>query len=145
MKRWMILFCLIGVFAGCKREKKQRSAIEDYAKTHNLNGQFTSSGLYYVIETEGTGGHPPSTSTVTVEYKGTLLDGTQFDATPFGKPAEFSLDQVIQGWQEGIPKFQKGGRGKLIIPSALGYGKQAQTKIPANSVLVFDIYLIDWF
>lgn len=69
------------------------------------------------------GGNPALANTVKVEYTGYLLDGTHFDATEVGKPIEFGLSQVILGWQEGIPKFQKGGKGKLIIPECIGLRK----------------------
>jgi FKBP-type peptidyl-prolyl cis-trans isomerase FkpA len=100
--------------------------------------------LFYTIETLGTGGHPISSSTVTVTYKGYLLDGSVFDSTERGKSVSFALRQVISGWQEGIPKFQKGGKGKLIIPSNMAYGRQSQPGIPKNSILVFDVALLDW-
>ena len=85
---------------------------------------------------------PTSSSYVTVVYKGYLTDGNVFDqskSTGLG----ISLTNVIKGWQEGIPYFKVGGKGKLLIPSALGYGAQTQGNIPANSVLIFDITLLD--
>lgn len=144
MKKWTLILAICAWLPSCKREEKERKQIEDYVSAHNLKGQFTSSGLYYTIDDAGSGGNPGSNSTVTVEYTGTLLNGSKFDGTTTGKPIEFGLGQVIQGWQEGIPKFQKGGKGKLIIPSALGYGKSNLPGIPRNSVLVFDVYLVNW-
>lgn len=128
----------------CMKEDKERKKIESYVQAHNLQGQYTSSGLFYTIDEPGTGGHPISSSTVTVTYKGYLLDGSVFDSTERGKSISFALRQVISGWQEGIPKYQKGGKGTLIIPSALGYGRQALPGIPKNSILVFDVALLDW-
>jgi FKBP-type peptidyl-prolyl cis-trans isomerase FkpA len=81
-------------------------------------------------------------STVTVAYKGYLTDGTVFDESD-SNGITFSLRNVIQGWQEGIPLFKEGGSGMLLIPSALGYGSSSQGQIPANSVLIFEITLID--
>ncbi|MBA3664253.1 MAG: FKBP-type peptidyl-prolyl cis-trans isomerase [Bacteroidetes bacterium] len=130
----------------CKKKKKSTQAkedekiITDYISANNLNASATGSGLYYVITTQGTGAQPNSNSTVTVKYKGTLKDGTVFDQSG---GATFSLSSVIKGWQEGIPYFKKGGKGVLLVPSALGYGAQATGNIPANSVLIFDVDLQD--
>lgn len=139
------LFLLSAV--SCKKHKISTQAkedekiITDYIAANNLNATATGSGLYYVINSQGTGAQPNSASTVTVKYKGTLKDGTVFDQSVNG--FTFSLNSVIKGWQEGIPYFKKGGKGMLLIPSALGYGSQATGSIPANSVLIFDIELID--
>ena len=97
--------------------------------------------MFYVIDNVGAGGNPNSSSNVTVIYKGYLLDGSVFDqSNPTG--VTLNLSNVIQGWREGIPYFKiGGGKGKLLIPSALGYGDQAKSSIPANSVLIFDIQL----
>ena len=125
--------------------KVDKALIEKYAKDNNLKAKSTPSGLYYVIEKEGKGAHPTATSTVKVHYKGTLLDGTEFDSSySRGEPTEFPLNRVVRGWQEGIPLLKKGGKGKLLIPSGMAYGPRAVgAKIPANSVLVFDIELLD--
>jgi FKBP-type peptidyl-prolyl cis-trans isomerase FkpA len=146
------VFTIIAVLAvlvvfSCKKKKISSQAkedekiITDYIAANNLNANATGSGLYYVITTQGTGAQPNSASTVTVKYKGYLKDGTVFDQSVNG--ATFSLGSVIKGWQEGIPYFKKGGKGMLLIPSALGYGAQATGNIPANSVLIFDIDLVD--
>ncbi|MGZ3901748.1 MAG: FKBP-type peptidyl-prolyl cis-trans isomerase [Bacteroidia bacterium] len=148
MKAKLILlaFILILTSLSCKRKKISNQAkedeklITDYIASNNLNANATGSGLYYVITTQGTGAQPNSNSTVTVKYKGYLRDGTVFDQNG---GATFSLNNVIKGWQEGIPYFKKGGKGMLLIPSALGYGAQATGNIPANSVLIFDIELLD--
>jgi FKBP-type peptidyl-prolyl cis-trans isomerase FkpA len=69
------------------------------------------------------------------------LDQKEFDK---GDKVEFPLYQLIEGWQIGIPKFGKGGKGKLLVPSRLGYGSSDRGSIPANSTLIFDIELLDW-
>jgi FKBP-type peptidyl-prolyl cis-trans isomerase FkpA len=71
-----------------------------------------------------------------------LTDGSVFDQSN-SAGVSFNLTSVIQGWQEGIPYFKKGGKGKLLIPSALGYGTQGTSGISPNSVLIFDINLLD--
>lgn len=130
----------------CKKKISQEEAdekiIQQYISDKGLNAKATGSGLYYVIDTEGTGDSPNLNSTVTVVYRGTLTDGTEFDKSGTSG-ASFKLSGVIKGWQEGIPLFKKGGKGKLLIPSALGYGAQATGKIPASSVLIFDVELLD--
>ena len=105
----------------------------------------TESGLFYIIDKIGTGGHPNISSTTKVDYRGYYLDDEEFDSSyKRGKPSEFALTEVIEGWQEGIPLFMKGGIGKLIIPSSLGYGSNPQGGIRKNAVLVFEIKLIDF-
>jgi FKBP-type peptidyl-prolyl cis-trans isomerase FkpA len=99
--------------------------------------------LHYIIEKEGTGEFPKLTDTVSVLYQGYFVNGDVFDQSS-NKPATFPLTGVIAGWQEGIRLFKKGGKGRLIIPSYLGYGSNSQNGIPRNSVLVFNIELTDF-
>lgn len=148
MKIKLLLFIIIICSFACKKKSTDSQATIDdkaitkYLSDNKLSATATGSGLYYIITTQGTGVNPQINSTVTVNYKGYLTDGTVFDQTsPSG--ATFGLSQVIKGWQEGIPYFKKGGKGKLLIPSALGYGSQATGSIPPNSVLIFDIELIN--
>lgn len=118
---------------------KDIGIIEDYLQAEGLVAQKTSSGLHYIITDEGAGGNPTSTSDVDVTYRGYLPDKTEFDG---GGRTTFNLRQVIPGWTEGIPLFKKGGKGVLLIPSALGYGNRPPTSsIPVNSVLIFDVEL----
>ena len=149
MKQISLLLLIILTLFSCKKKEdavSQAQLDEDiitkYISNNNLDATATGSGLYYVLNTVGTGLKPLGSSTVTVAYKGYLTDGEVFDeSTSAG--ISFSLDGVIEGWQEGIPYFKEGGDGILLIPSALGYGSQKQGSIPANSVLIFDISLID--
>ncbi len=148
MKRILLLSLIVLSFTTCKKRKVKTQAeldekiITNYISDNHLNATATGSGLYYVISVEGTGAQPNSGSTVTVNYKGSLKDGTVFDQSA-AVGVTFNLNTVIQGWKEGIPLFKKGGKGVLLIPSALGYGDKATGKIPANSVLIFDIDLIN--
>ncbi len=113
--------------------------IEEYLQQEGLVAERTASGLHYIIDVEGTGGHPSSNSDVEVTYKGYLTDKTVFDP---GSRTSFSLTRVIEGWTEGIPLFKKGGKGVLLIPSELGYGRFPPTStIPPNAVLIFDVEL----
>lgn len=125
--------------------EEDRLAIQEYLAENGLVAQETPEGLFYIIDEEGTGDHPDLTSFVKVHYEGRLLNGTKFDSSyDRGEASEFFLTQVIQGWQIGIPLLKKGGKGQLFIPSPLGYGSRASGGIPANSVLVFDVELIDF-
>lgn len=102
------------------------------------------SSVYYYIVKQGAGKAIKVTDTVTVYYKGSLLsDGSIFDQTK-EKPATFPLNRLIKGWQLAVPKINVGGSVKVIIPSGLAYGIRSRSKdIPANSVLVFDIEVLD--
>ena len=125
-----------------KQAEKDEQIIQNYIAAHNLNATPTGTGLYYVVDVQGTGAGCNSVSDVTVAYTGYTTDGAVFDqSAPAG--ITFNLQQVIQGWTEGIPKFTEGGSGKLLIPSALGYGTQGSSSIPPNTVLIFDVELID--
>lgn len=104
----------------------------------------TASGLQYEVLTEGTGAAPKATDTVTVNYKGTLMDGTTFDSSyDRGQPATFVLNQVIPGWTEGVQLMKVGSKYKFYIPSALGYGERgAGGVIGPNATLVFEVELV---
>jgi len=136
---------LVFLIYNCKKidyEVVDNDIIQQFILDNNLNAESTESGLYYVIEVPGTGENPTVSSNVTVAYTGSLTDGSIFDQSN-SNGITFPLSGVIQGWQEGIPLFKEGGSGILLIPSALGYGSQSVGSIPANSVLIFDVNLID--
>ena len=142
------LIAIFFITNACKKELDYNQIDEDlivqYISENNFDAVATGSGLYYVIENIGNGDFPDISSTVTVAYKGTLIDGTIFDQSgPSG--ANISLLNVIQGWQEGIPYFSEGGSGILLIPSALGYGSQSVGNIPPNSVLIFEVSILTVF
>jgi len=121
------------VATSCKKDTDQspidRELILKYVLENQLQGQFTDSGLYYVISVPGVGAHPTLSSTVTVTYHAYTLGGTTIDQGDF---KTFKLANLIAGWQEGIPLIGEGGKIKLIVPSQAAYGDQ---------VLVFDVTL----
>jgi FKBP-type peptidyl-prolyl cis-trans isomerase FklB len=102
------------------------------------------SGLEYKVLTEGSGKMPKAEDTVTVHYKGTLIDGTEFDSSyKRGQPATFKVKGVIKGWTEALQLMKEGSKWQLFIPPELGYGERAMgTQIPPNSALVFEVELI---
>ncbi|MCV6638510.1 FKBP-type peptidyl-prolyl cis-trans isomerase [Candidatus Albibeggiatoa sp. nov. NOAA] len=107
--------------------------------------KVTDSGLQYEILTEGKGDSPKATDTVTVHYRGTLLDGSEFDSSySRNQPTSFALNRVIKGWTEGLQLMKPGGKAKFAIPSDLAYGKTGIPggKIGPDSTLIFEVELI---
>ncbi|MCB0790798.1 MAG: FKBP-type peptidyl-prolyl cis-trans isomerase [Flavobacteriales bacterium] len=105
----------------------------------------TESGLQYEVLQAGKGPKPQAADKVTVNYKGTLIDGTEFDSSyKHGQPATFGVSQVIPGWTEALMMMQEGARWKLYVPSGLAYGNSRGPggKLPANSVLIFEVELL---
>lgn len=93
---------------------------------------------------EGTGAKPVATDTVKVHYEGKLVDGTVFDSSiKRGEPVSFPLNQVIAGWTEGVQLMTVGSKYKFVIPANLAYGEQGGLAIPANSVLTFEVELLE--
>jgi FKBP-type peptidyl-prolyl cis-trans isomerase FklB len=101
------------------------------------------SGLQYKIIKEGTGKAPKATDTVTTNYRGTLIDGTEFDSSyKRGQPASFPVNGVIPGWIEALQLMKTGSKWQLVIPSSLAYGEKGPGMIGPNAVLVFEIELL---
>ncbi len=104
----------------------------------------TESGIQYRIITEGEGKNPAPTDTVKVNYKGSLISGEEFDSSyKRGEPTEFALNGVIPGWTEGLQLIKEGGKIELVLPPELAYGTRKLPSIPANSVLVFEVELLE--
>ena len=104
----------------------------------------TDSGLQYKVITAGEGKSPQKSDKVTVHYRGTLIDGTEFDSSySRNKPATFGVGQVIPGWTEALLMMKEGDKWEIVLPSKLAYGERgAGAKIPPNSTLVFEVELI---
>lgn len=115
----------------------QENAKRDGVKT-------TASGLQYEVITEGKGKSPKATDEVLVHYRGTLLDGTEFDSSyKRNEPISFPLNQVIKGWTEGVQLMQEGAKYRFFIPSNLAYGSRgAGGAIGPDETLVFEVELL---
>ncbi|MDE0855654.1 MAG: FKBP-type peptidyl-prolyl cis-trans isomerase [Nevskia sp.] len=128
--------------AATKNKEDGEKFLADNGKKPGV--KTTASGLEYEVLTEGKGDHPKSSDKVTVNYKGTLLDGTVFDSSyDRGQPVSFPLANVIPGWTEGVQLMTPGSKYKFYIPSGLAYGERgAPPKIGPNSTLVFEVELM---
>lgn len=123
-----------------KAKKEGEKFLKANAKKPGV--KTTASGLQYKILKKGSGPHPKKTDLVTVDYKGTLIDGTKFDSSyDRGKPVTFQLDQVIPGWTEGVQLMRPGSKYRFFIPAKLAYKDRAMRRIPGNSSLIFDVEL----
>ena len=139
----LVLILTMVLFSCSKKESQAEiddQTIQNYLTTNKLTATKDPSGLYYNIIVTGTGNNPTSSSTIEVKYKGTLINGTVFDQN---SDFTYALASLIKGWQIGIMLMKKGGKATFYIPSALGYGSTDTGPIPANSVLIFDIELIN--
>jgi FKBP-type peptidyl-prolyl cis-trans isomerase FkpA len=152
LKYSLILLLSTSLFWACKKDKcdlvestdvasdTEVTVIKNHLTANGLQATQHSSGLFYVIENQGSGTTPNLCSSVTVKYKGTLLNGTVFDESTSN--VTFPLNNLITGWKKGIPLVQKGGKIKLYVPPSLGYGSTSISGIPGNSTLIFDIEVV---
>jgi len=125
-------------------EKNKKEGDAFLAENKKKEGVVTlPSGLQYKIITEGTGKTPKATDTVTVNYRGSLVDGTEFDSSyKRGQPATFPVNGVIKGWTEALQLMKEGAKWQLFIPSDLAYGEKAPPQIGPNATLIFDVELM---
>lgn len=156
------VFVALIFFAGCLKSKDQGfsqqcnydscalkapaseiQAVQQYLADSSLTATQHCSGLFYRIESEGTGVRPTPCSYISVRYKGKLANGTVFDKSADGAVFSQYLGNLIRGWVNGLPYIKEGGKIHLYIPPTLGYGSQGNSTIPANSMLVFEVELVD--
>lgn len=158
-----LVLCILSVWflsAGCLKKETdcpppkdivaplaEQQLIADYLTANNMTATKHASGLYYTIFQQGNGDRPNNCSSITINYIGQLSNGNKFDE---GKSVAFTLGSLIEGWKKGLPLIQKGGKIKLYIPPTLGYGSSdikdnnGIVVIPSNSMLIFDISLLDF-
>jgi FKBP-type peptidyl-prolyl cis-trans isomerase FklB len=142
-------------FSQQMREKQQAKQKAEAAKNIAVGKAFLAankakegvkvlpSGLQYKVLKEGTGKSPSAEDKVRTHYRGTLIDGTEFDSSyKRNKPAEFAVKGVIKGWTEALQLMKEGGRWQLFIPPDLAYGERGNRSIPGNSTLIFEVELI---
>ena len=151
--KYLAFICLmvIAALSSCKQDKgisaeEQLAAdeirIKDFIAKNNIPALRHQSGLYYQIIEPGTGSLVYTANTkIRAKYTLRLLNGNTIPQP--SEPIDFTLGGVIPGWQIGIPLIQKGGKIRLIVPSGYAYGAQSQNGIPSNSILDFDIELVD--
>jgi len=132
-------------------ERRQRAQVENREKGEAFLTEFkkqagvqvTPGGVLYRVDKAGDGRKPIETDTVTVNYRGTLINGTEFDATEPGHPAELKVTALISGWKQALTMMDVGSRWHLVIPSQLAYGERGVgSDIGPNEVLVFDVELL---
>lgn len=125
-----------------KNRKEGETFLEENKKKEGV--KTLPSGLQYKVITEGSGRSPKETDTVTVNYRGTFVDGTEFDSSyKRGEPATFPVKGVIAGWVEALPLMKEGAKWQLFIPSGLAYGETgAGNAIGPNATLIFEVELI---
>jgi len=129
--------------AGEKNASEGAKFIEENKKKEGV--KTTASGLQYKAIKEGTGAQPKATDTVTVNYRGTLINGTEFDSSyKRGEPASFPLNGVIKGWTEGLQLMKVGSKYQFFVPPNLAYGERTVgPDIAPNSTLIFEVELLD--
>ena len=128
-----------------RAEVEKKKGVDFLAKAAREKGATKEkSGLIFFSTVTGTGKQPAVTDTVSVHYKGTLMDGTEFDSSyKRGQPAEFPLNGVIKCWTEGVAKMKVGGKAKLVCPSDIAYGDRGSgASIPGGATLVFEVELL---
>jgi FKBP-type peptidyl-prolyl cis-trans isomerase FkpA len=154
LKKFLVGFVLVASLAGClkgennftcnydpcsfKAPASEVQSVRDYLAANGITAAEHCSGLFYIIEEQGTGNAPTVCGAVNSIYEGKLTDGSVFAPKD---TANFYLNEVIRGWANGIPLVKKGGKIQLFIPPSLGYGKDPYKSIPGNSILIFDVKL----
>ena len=141
----VVLVIALGVGGGTWQRLAETKGGSRSVKDEDVTTASQSTGLKAEDIVTGTGQEAVTGSTLTVNYKGTLLNGTQFDSSyDRGQPFTFVVGagQVIAGWDQGLVGMKVGGKRRLTIPPELGYGSQAAGTIPANSTLVFEVELL---
>lgn len=156
-RNFLMLAATVIAFAACTKSDSNAcvntgvvttaeiTQIQTYLSSKGITATQDSRGFFYHIVGPGYGSNFPTiASSVTAKYKGSLSNGTIFDSTVTGATATFPLSNVILGWQYGVPLIKKGGVINLYLPASLGYGCNANGSIPANSMLIFNVEVVNY-
>ncbi len=146
LQKWGPKIQELATVRGARAAEKQKLLSAAFLATAagEAGAQKTESGMVYRELRPGTGESPKATDTVKVNYRGTLVDGTEFDSSyKRGEPAQFPLNGVIKCWTEGVQKMKTGGKAMLVCPADLAYGDKGRPGIPGGATLVFEIELLD--
>lgn len=156
MKKLLFLLVITGFITSCSKSDEDRREddeiiIQNYLLDEGITAEeIGETGVYYRITEPGDNADSPDiSSTVRTFYKGYVIGGedTPFDERVEGEDDELTigLSSLVYGWQVALPKFSKGAKGQIFIPSYAGYGSTERQGIPANSILIFDIHLVNFF
>ncbi len=144
---YSILIPLVFVFISCSRNdpdviaERDRQKILEYIEENELDAIELEEGVFIAITQDGIGGQPSDNSLVLMNYLGSLLNGDVFDS---GNNARINLGGVVRGFRIGVMALNRGSKAVILIPSEAGYGQFSQPGIPRNSVLIFDVEIIDF-
>ena len=144
--RTLLCLLLILILGACSTYSDEDlkgfdKTIREWIRQQNIQYKSTDSGLYYYFESKGQGQKIKYTDSVTVQFKGTLLDSTIFEIEKV--PVTFAVNEVIIAWKEVLLMSERNAKIKIIVPPQLGYGNHKLDKIPQNSILLYEIEIID--
>lgn len=144
--RTLLCLLLILILGACSTYSDEDlkgfdKTIREWIRQQNIQYKSTDSGLYYYFESKGQGQKIKYTDSVTVQFKGTLLDSTIFEIEKV--PLTFAVNEVIIAWKEVLLMSKRNAKIKIIVPPQLGYGNHKLDKIPQNSILLYEIEIID--
>ncbi len=151
-----VAVCVFSLYSCMKSEKgcvtnygspsaTEVATLRSYITANSITAAEDPRGFFYNISFAGTGTDSPTAAdSVTIHYKGTLTDGTIFDSTATGTTRKFLLNDLITGWQLGLPLLKKGGVINLYLPPSHGYGCEGQGPIPADAITIFNVQLEDF-
>lgn len=154
MKKLFVVLLAALAISGCKKKcdyeecsavapETEIQAVQSYLSANGIVATRHCSGIFYAVDQQGSGTKPSGCSGVSVYYEGKLTNGTVFDKTAAGQPASFDLSGLIAGFRNGTLQIKTGGKVRIYIPPSLGYGSQAAGSIPANSILIFTVELLN--
>ena len=156
MKKLLFIVCIFVFLSSCQKGEKcnydecaqkapasEIQSVQSYLQSNNISATLHCSGFYYVVTQQGTGPRPTACGAALVNYVGRLTSGSEFDRTPAGQPAAFNMQGLTLGFKNALLQLKSGGKMTMYIPPYLGYGNQQVGNIPPNSILIFEVELLD--